>query len=177
MLLGLWKKIWKRPCYHPSSLTERKMFMPFSKSAACCCYRAWDWKTARAVTAFTHWENETWRNVCWSREGIILAWAWACLGFLRVLPRHHDFRTCLCEKKTQILPEVFDAFQWIIGAPGAALSSARFQSSILAGSPAVKPTLSPLWSSLTRSHGCQAMTSCKMSSREQKSLGRVFSAD
>lgn len=84
ILLGLWKKIWTGPCYHPSWLMKRKIvFMPFLKCAACCCYRVWERKTAKAVTAFTHWENEAQRNVQMSagveREGtnlpeLRLAW-------------------------------------------------------------------------------------------------------
>lgn len=37
--------------------------------------------------------------------------------------------------------------------------------------------MAPFRSSLTRSQGCQSMTSCKMCSREQKGLGAVFSTD
>lgn len=41
----------------------------------------------------------------------------------------------------------------------------------------VKHSLSPLWSILTRTQGRQATTNCKMSSRDQKTSGRVFRAD
>lgn len=45
------------------------------------------------------------------REGIILPELRFTWDSLERFPNHHDFRTCLCEKKTQILPDVFDAFQ------------------------------------------------------------------
>lgn len=86
-------------------------------------------------------------------------------------PDTSDFRSCLCEKKAQILPELLDPFQSIVGTP------VRVHFLVSAGGPVCRAHMAALRSNLTRTQGCQSMTSCKMCSREQKVLRTIFNTD
>ena len=112
-------KIWEWSFYRPSWLMKGKTLVPILKKVACCCYRGWDWRTARAVTAFTHCEKGDREKQFAEKkecEAFLLEtrFGWDYLGrFLDI----SDFRSCLYKKKAQILPELLDPFHPITATP------------------------------------------------------------